>query len=402
MKRKTLKRKISIVGILVFVSMIVYSCWQDEWSSNVTDEVIFDSNKELTIAKAEQWYNATNSSATTVRSLSADGRIPAKPNWNKAKESRKGDLEVVETTLMTSGSTFFMDNETKEKYKLQDDFDKIYNDIAVDDSLESIFAGAAKEFGINENFLKAVAKAESGFDPDAVSGCGAQGIMQLMPFTSESYGVTDPFDAKQNIYAGAQLLSELLDNYNGNATLALAAYNAGSGSVQKYGGVPPYDETVNYINKINDILGGSLAGDSKTIDGASTTDFSVAQNVIAPDIEIKKSTLGTSAEAGKLIGTISTNNDDRLSVGLYNVVTDNDSDVIKNMDVGRKLPDNDMAENSTGYIYSGKELSYDAMTANVNFLNNASYDSVYKNDPQSIYQAQASVISPLVLKLLDL
>ena len=282
------------------------------------------------------------------------------------------------------------------------DFDKIYNDIAVDDSLESIFAGAAKEFGINENFLKAVAKAESGFDPDAVSGCGAQGIMQLMPFTSESYGVTDPFDAKQNIYAGAQLLSELLDNYNGNATLALAAYNAGSGSVQKYRGVPPYDETVNYINKINDILGGSLAGDSKTIDGASTTDFSVAQNVIAPDIEIKKSTLGTSAEAGKLIGTISTNNDDRLSVGLYNVVTDNDSDVIKNMDVGRKLPDNDMAENSTGYIYSGKELSYDAMTANVNFLNNASYDSVYKNDPQSIYQAQASVISPLVLKLLDL
>lgn len=282
------------------------------------------------------------------------------------------------------------------------DFDKIYNDIAVDDSLESIFAGAAKEFGINENFLKAVAKAESGFDPDAVSGCGAQGIMQLMPFTSESYGVTDPFDAKQNIYAGAQLLLELLDNYNGNATLALAAYNAGSGSVQKYGGVPPYDETVNYINKINDILGGSLAGDSKTVDGASTTDFSVAQNVIAPDIEIKKSTLGTSAEAGKLIGTISANNDDRLSVGLYNVVTDNDSDVIKNMDVGRKLPDNDMAENSTGYIYSGKELSYDAMTANVNFLNNASYDSVYKNDPQSIYQAQASVISPLVLKLLDL
>lgn len=282
------------------------------------------------------------------------------------------------------------------------DFDKIYNDIAVDDSLENIFAGAAKEFGINENFLKAVAKAESGFDPDAVSGCGAQGIMQLMPFTSESYGVTDPFDAKQNIYAGAQLLSELLDNYNGNATLALAAYNAGSGSVQKYGGVPPYDETVNYINKINDILGGSLAGDSKTVDGASTTDFSVAQNVIAPDIEIKKSTLGTSAEAGKLIGTISANNDDRLSVGLYNVVTDNDSDVIKNMDVGRKLPDNDMAENSTGYIYSGKELSYDAMTANVNFLNNASYDSVYKNDPQSIYQAQASVISPLVLKLLDL
>lgn len=311
-------------------------------------------------------------------------------------------MSIVNNISPIDGSAYLVSTGNSVNATSGTDFDKIYNDIAVDDSLESIFAGAAEEFGINENFLKAVAKAESGFDPDAVSGCGAQGIMQLMPFTSESYGVTDPFDAKQNIYAGAQLLSELLDNYNGNATLALAAYNAGSGSVQKYGGVPPYDETVNYINKINDILGGSLAGDSKTVDGASTTDFSVAQNVIAPDIEIKKSTLGTSAEAGKLIGTISANNDDRLSVGLYNVVTDNDSDVIKNMDVGRKLPDNDMAENSTGYIYSGKELSYDAMTANVNFLNNASYDSVYKNDPQSIYQAQASVISPLVLKLLDL
>lgn len=282
------------------------------------------------------------------------------------------------------------------------DFDKIYNDIAVDDSLESIFAGAAEEFGINENFLKAVAKAESGFDPDAVSGCGAQGIMQLMPFTSESYGVTDPFDAKQNIYAGAQLLSELLDNYNGNATLALAAYNAGSGSVQKYGGVPPYDETVNYISKINDILGGALSGDSKTIDGSSRTDFSTAQNVNAPDIEVKRNTLGTSADAGKLFQTISTDKDDKLSAGLYNIVTDNDSDVIKNMDMEQKLLDNDTVKDSAGYIYSGNGIVYDAMAANVNLLNNTSYDSMYKNDPLSIYQAQASVISPLVLKLLDL
>ena len=94
MKRKTLKRKISIVGILVFVSMIVYSCWQDEWSSNVTDEVIFDSNKELTIAKAEQWYNATNPSATTVRSLSADGLIPEKHICNMSKQIKKVYLEL--------------------------------------------------------------------------------------------------------------------------------------------------------------------------------------------------------------------------------------------------------------------------------------------------------------------
>lgn len=91
MKRKTLKRKFSAIGFLVFLSMIVYSCWQDELSSSLPDEVIFDSNKELTIAEAEKWYNATNPS--TTRSLSTDGRIPAKPNWNKAKESKKEKLK---------------------------------------------------------------------------------------------------------------------------------------------------------------------------------------------------------------------------------------------------------------------------------------------------------------------
>ena len=111
-----------------------------------------------------------------------------------------GDIYLVNNqTYVNSGGT---------------DFDKIYNNITADDSLENIFAGAAKEFGINENFLKAVAQAESGFDPDAVSYCGAQGIMQLMPYTAESYGVTDPFDARQNVYAGAQMLSELLDSYD--------------------------------------------------------------------------------------------------------------------------------------------------------------------------------------------
>lgn len=311
-------------------------------------------------------------------------------------------MSTVNNISQIDGSAYLVSTGNSVNATSGTDFDKIYNDIAVDDSLESIFAGAAEEFGINENFLKAVAKAESGFDPDAVSGCGAQGIMQLMPFTSESYGVTDPFDAKQNIYAGAQLLSELLDNYNGNATLALAAYNAGSGSVQKYGGVPPYDETVNYISKINDILGGALSGDSKTIDGSSRTDFSTAQNVNAPDIEVKRNTLGTSADAGKLFQTISTDKDDKLSAGLYNIVTDNDSDVIKNMDMEQKLLDNDTVKDSAGYIYSGNGIVYDAMAANVNLLNNTSYDSMYKNDPLSIYQAQASVISPLVLKLLDL
>ena len=103
--------------------------------------------------------------------------------------------------------------------------------------------------------------------------------MQLMPTTAESLGVEDPFDARQNITGGAKMLAYLLDDYNGNVTLALAAYNAGSGSVSKYGGVPPYKETLGYIDRINDILGGALSSDSTTIDGAGATDLSQSTGV---------------------------------------------------------------------------------------------------------------------------
>lgn len=155
------------------------------------------------------------------------------------------------------------------------DFDGVINQISSgSESLDDIFAEVADEYGVNLNLLKAVAKAESDFDTEAVSWCGAQGIMQLMPTTAESLGVEDPFDAKQNITGGAKMLAYLLDDYNGNVSLALAAYNAGSGAVSRYGGVPPYNETLRYIDRINDILGGVLSNDSRTIDGAEATDLS--------------------------------------------------------------------------------------------------------------------------------
>lgn len=155
------------------------------------------------------------------------------------------------------------------------DFDGVINQISSgSESLDDIFAEVADEYGVNLNLLKAVAKAESDFDTEAVSWCGAQGIMQLMPTTSESLGVEDPFDARQNITGGAKMLAYLLDDYNGNVSLALAAYNAGSGAVSRYGGVPPYNETLRYIDRINDILGGVLSNDSRTIDGAEATDLS--------------------------------------------------------------------------------------------------------------------------------
>ena len=141
-----------------------------------------------------------------------------------------------------------------------DSFDSVYSDISTgDEDLDTIFEEVSKEYGVNVNLLKAVAQAESGFDSQAVSSAGAMGIMQLMPATAESLGVEDPYDARQNITGGAKM------------TLALAAYNAGSGAVRKYGGVPPYSETENYIRKINDILGGALDNDSTTVDGAEPT-----------------------------------------------------------------------------------------------------------------------------------
>ncbi|MCM1179311.1 MAG: lytic transglycosylase domain-containing protein [Clostridium sp.] len=121
--------------------------------------------------------------------------------------------------------------------------------------MEAIFKEAADTYGISENLLKAVAKAESDFNPNCTSSAGAMGVMQLMPSTARELGVTDAYDTRQNIMGGAKLLSSLLNKYNGNTSLALAAYNAGSGNVDKYGGIPPFKETQNYVSKIMGYLG---------------------------------------------------------------------------------------------------------------------------------------------------
>ena len=182
---------------------------------------------------------------------------------------------VVDSVNMLDGNVYLVSQGDNIKPSGATDFDNVINNISSgSESLDDIFNEVSNEYGVNVNLLKAVAKAESDFDTEAVSYCGAQGIMQLMPTTAESLGVEDPFDARQNITGGAKMLAYLLDDYNGNVTLALAAYNAGSGSVSKYGGVPPYKETLGYIDRINDILGGALSSDSTTIDGAGATDLS--------------------------------------------------------------------------------------------------------------------------------
>lgn len=124
--------------------------------------------------------------------------------------------------------------------------------------LEQYFQEASDTYGVPMALLKAVAKAESNFNQNVVSSAGAVGVMQLMPETAKDLGVQNIYDTRQNILGGAKELSQLLKRYDGDLTLTLAGYNAGIGNVQKYGGVPPFKETQNYIKKVTAYLGESI------------------------------------------------------------------------------------------------------------------------------------------------
>jgi soluble lytic murein transglycosylase-like protein len=113
---------------------------------------------------------------------------------------------------------------------------------------------AARRYGMNPDLIRAVIRVESAFDPLAVSSAGAQGLMQLMPALAEELGVRDAFDPRENIMAGTRYLSYLLDVHKGSIPLALASYNAGPGAVDRYNGVPPFEETRRYVKTITGIL----------------------------------------------------------------------------------------------------------------------------------------------------
>jgi len=115
---------------------------------------------------------------------------------------------------------------------------------------EPIVKSVASEYGVDKNLVKAVIHAESGYNPNAVSPRGAQGLMQLMPKTAQGLKVPNSFDPQDNIRGGVRYLRFLLDTFKGDVTLALAAYNAGMSRVNQYGGVPPYEETRNYISRV--------------------------------------------------------------------------------------------------------------------------------------------------------
>lgn len=189
---------------------------------------------------------------------------------------------------------------------LRTETDKL-NQASITTNLDSIFKEAAEKYGVSERLLKAIAYTESGFQSNITSSSGAMGIMQLMPSTASAYGVADPYDAYQNIMGGAAVLKDLLNMFQGNQSLAIAGYNAGCGNVKKYGGVPPFTETQNYVAKVTSLMqtGVSVPANTVTVTPSANTATNTT-NETTVSAETAKKNAEILAEIKEIISAIST------------------------------------------------------------------------------------------------
>ncbi|MGN0318855.1 MAG: lytic transglycosylase domain-containing protein [Lachnospira sp.] len=343
------------------------------------------------------------------------------------------DGSVYEVKTLTSDKTANKDTDVSAI-----SFDDLMSVTTVTESLETIFNDASERFGVDVNLLKAVAYAESDFKTDAVSKSGAQGIMQLMPYTSEELGVEDPFDARQNIMGGAKLLSILLEQFDGNVTLAVAGYNAGANAVTKYGGVPPYEQTLKYITNIDRYLNGALSNDSRTVEGAKATDLSgVSTGAVNIYVTTKTEDSGQGlysdlpSDVVTMVsedGTVSTYNPSLLRFEDYLYVCANYKDVFDNLADKIAHSDNtasssvmtDMmtdriqgilkndsnavkGDNLIFSVLNSEGASYNTIRTSVEVMeSNLLANEVTGADPKTLYEASKSYNNSLASKLLDL
>jgi len=162
-------------------------------------------------------------------------------------EDAEGVMHFTDAPTDRKFKVFMRDIQKDKRLRTNFGFGKLSRSPA---EFDSIINSCSSEFGVDKSLVKAVIQAESGYNPNAVSSKGAAGLMQLMPGTAQDLKVADSFNPTDNIRGGVRYLRFLLDTFKGNVTLALAAYNAGLARVAKYGGVPPYDETRNYVSKV--------------------------------------------------------------------------------------------------------------------------------------------------------
>ncbi len=171
--------------------------------------------------------------AKAVRSPGRQVLAATKASPGKSTASSLSEEKPVPSLRMSAAMPSQKQSDSHERHKIEKSIQK-----------------AANKYDLSPALIKGVIRAESNFQVDAVSRAGAQGLMQLMPATAKELGVTKPFDIDQNIDGGSRYLRKMLDSFGGDVKLALAAYNAGPGTVRKYGGNVPYQETIQYINRV--------------------------------------------------------------------------------------------------------------------------------------------------------
>ncbi|RIW27245.1 lytic transglycosylase domain-containing protein [Bacillus salacetis] len=206
--------------------------------------------KTMIELQALQGFNSASSQQGTGSSPSMfqqilDETLASQLN-DKQYQSRLGSVSqmipLLKTNnyLMSKGAASYISNTSP-----------VTSSAGKDSSIDQIITSAAEKYNLPKKLISAVISQESNFNPDAVSHAGASGLMQLMPATARGLGVTDVFDPQQNVFAGTKYLRQMMDKYDGNLELALAAYNAGPGNVDKYNGIPPFKETIAYVQKVS-------------------------------------------------------------------------------------------------------------------------------------------------------